>query len=213
MYIAAVALFLPLFGLVTLLIPVFVAVEWLSLGDSTNRIFVTISTSIITIAGSCFMAVSNRTGKYVTVVQILLCVLASCFLFRPYFSFNNAEVKIESSERMLEGLEESGALSWEVYHKYCIPLSQSNRIPTQIRCLHLDGTEIRHWDGIVLDIGIGKVFNWRRDFVKKYFPVFKNYIFCYFGEINQANCFEGEICDIKEFIDGDKRCNVDKWNK
>ena len=221
---AGIFLFLPLFGLVTLLIPVFAAVEWLSLTDSTNRIFVTISTSIIAIAGSCFMAISNRTGKYVTFVQILLCVLATCFLFRPYMLGNEemnyssylsqapTESKTVESQRILEAIEEPGALNWDLYYKYCLGRSSSNRINTQIRCSHLDGSEV-YWDGVVTDIGISNVKNWRQDLIQNYLPEFlSNQIFCYVGEVNQANCFEGESCEIKDYIEGKKKCNVDKWN-
>lgn len=221
---AGVFLFLPLFGLVTLLIPVFAAVEWLSLTDSTNRIFVTISTSIVAIIGSCFMAISNRTGKYVTFVQILLCILASCFLFRPYMMGSeetmyssyleqtSAEQKNAQSDRIMDALDEPGALSWNLYHKYCLAWTHTNRINTQIRCSHLDGSEI-YWDGVVGDVGISNVRNWRRDLLQNYVPDFvSSQLVCYFGDHNRANCFEGENCDIKDFIDGQKKCNVDKWN-
>lgn len=221
---AGVFLFLPLFGLVTLLIPVFAAVEWLSLTNSTNRIFITISTLIVAITGSCFMAISNRTGKYVTFVQILLCILASCFLFRPYMmgaeenlyssylEQSSAESKVAQAARILDAMDESGALSWELYHKYCLAWTHTNRINTQIRCSHLDGTEI-YWDGVVSDVGISNVKNWRRDLLENYIPkFFSSQLVCYFGELTQANCFEGENCNIKDFIEGQKHCNVDKWN-
>jgi wolfamin len=221
---AGVFLFLPLFGLVTLLIPVFAAVEWLSLTESTNRIFITISTSIIAITGSCFMAVSNRTGKYVTVVQILLCILASCFLFRPYMMGNeetiygsylqqtSAESKVSQSDRILDALDEPGALSWDLYHKYCLAWSHTNRINTQIRCSHLDGSEVS-WDGVLSDVGISNVRNWRRDLMQNYVPEFvSNSLVCYFGEANRANCFDGENCEIKDFMESQKKCNVDMYN-
>lgn len=221
---AGVFLFLPLFGLVTLLIPVFAAVEWLSLTDSTNRIFVTISTSIIAITGSCFMAISNRTGKYVTFVQVLLCILASCFLFRPYMMGNeetmyssyleqtSAETKSTQSDRILDSLDESSTLTWDLYHKYCLAWTHTNRINTQIRCSHLDGSEI-YWNGVVSRVGISYVRNWRRDFMENFLPaIVSNQMFCYFGDQNRANCFEGETCEIKDFIDAQKKCNVDRWN-
>lgn len=221
---AGVLLFLPLFGLVTLLIPVFAAVEWLSLTNLSNRIFVTISTLIIAITGSCFMAISKRTGKYVTFVQILLCFLASCFLFRPYMlgrdemmyssylQETNAEAKATQNERILESLEERGTLTWDMYHKYCQEWSHISRIKTQIRCSQLDGLDI-HWDGIVSDVGLSTVRNWRRDLMQNYLPEFiSSKIICYFGELNHAVCLDGENCDIKEFIDGQKKCNLDKWN-
>ncbi|CRK88216.1 CLUMA_CG001997, isoform A [Clunio marinus] len=221
---AGIFFFLPLFGLVTLLIPVFAAVEWMSLTDATNRIFVTISTSIIAIIGSCFMAISNRVGKYVTLVQILLCILASCFLFRPYIMGNNetlyasyiqqssTESKNEQNQRILDSLDDTNSLNWDFYHKYCLSSSHSNRISTQIRCSHLDGSEV-YWDGIVSDVSIGNAKNWRRDVLMNYIPeILSNYLICYFGELNQVNCFDGEHCEIKDFIEGQKKCNVDKWN-
>lgn len=215
---AGVFLFLPLFGLVTLLIPVFAAVEWLSLTDSTNRIFVTISTTIIAVVGSCFMALSNRTGKYVTFVQILLCLLASCFLFRPYMmgseemtyssylTQTSTESKTAESQRILDSMDDPGSLSWDLYYKYCLMIPHTNRISTQIRCSHLDGSEV-YWEGSVADVEIGNARNWRRDVMQNFFvpEFFSNQLICFFGEVNRARCFEDEPCDIKDFIEGQKK--------
>lgn len=222
---AGVFLFLPLFGLVTLLIPVFAAVEWLSLTDSTNRIFVTISTTIIAVVGSCFMALSNRTGKYVTFVQILLCLLASCFLFRPYMlgseemtyssylTSTSTESKTAESQRILDSMDDPGSLSWDLYYKYCL-LTPGNRISTQIRCSHLEGSEI-YWEGSVAGVEIGNARNWRRGLMQNFLvPDFiSNQLICLFGEVNRARCFEDEPCDIKDYIEAQKKCNVDKWNR
>lgn len=222
---AGVLLFLPLFGLVTLLIPVFAAVEWLSLTDTTNRIFVTISTSIIAIIGSCFMAISNRTGKYVTVVQITLCIIASCLLFKPYMFVNESSVyssyfqspdggvKSSESERILDVIEDDSTnLHWDFYRKYCLDLTHPNRIKTQIRCSHLDGSHV-HWEGSVNQVSISGVKNWRKNLIENYLPKFiANSVLCLFGDLNEANCNDDENCEIKEFIENSKTCNVDKWN-
>jgi wolfamin len=223
---AGVLLFLPLFGLVTLLIPVFAAVEWLSLTDTTNRIFVTISTSIVAIIGSCFMAISNRTGKYVTVVQITLCIIASCLLFKPFMFVNDTSLyssyiqtsdaarKNTESERILDVIEDdSSILNWELYRKYCLDeIQQTNRIKTQIRCSHLDGSYV-HWEGSVNQVSISSVKNWRKSFIENYLPNFiYRSVICLFGDLNEANCSENENCEIKEFIENNKKCNLDKWN-
>lgn len=52
------------------MIPVFAAVEWLSLTDPTVRIVASICTAAFAIIGSCFMAANQRTEKYVTVLQV-----------------------------------------------------------------------------------------------------------------------------------------------
>lgn len=68
---AGLLLFLPLFGIVTLMVPVFVAVEWLSLTDPTVRIIASLCTAAFAIIGSCFMAAHHRTEKYITVLQVI----------------------------------------------------------------------------------------------------------------------------------------------
>jgi wolfamin len=215
---AGLLFFLPAFGLVTLLIPVFAAVEWLSVDDSTNKLFITISTSLIAILGSCFMAISNRTGKYVTYVQILLCIIASFFLFRPYVNVSSGnnmyspsymqEDKVASSREIDDG----EMLTWEAFHKYCLEPDTTNKINLQMRCSHLDKMNI-YWDGVVSDVEIARIRNWRKDLLHNYLPDFiSNSIICYYGEVNKADCFEGEKCDIKEFIEDHKKCNLDKWN-
>lgn len=63
-------LFLPLFGIVTLLIPVFVTIEWLSLADPTNRLVASICMAAFVLMISCFMATYKRTEKYITFLQV-----------------------------------------------------------------------------------------------------------------------------------------------
>ncbi|KAL7024237.1 hypothetical protein ACKWTF_012958 [Chironomus riparius] len=218
---AGILFFLPIFGLAVLLIPVFAATEWLSVSDSTNKIFITLSTSLVAILGSCFMAISNRTGKYITFIHISICILGSFFLFRPYMMRNDnnlyssylqeAAATTTKSSSIIDSIE-SESLSWEIYHKYCHSTSYSNKIDMQLRCSQLDGTNI-FWEGTVTDTEISNVRNWRRDLIINYLPdLIGNLVMCYFGDVNQANCFDGENCEIKDYIDTQRRCNVDKWN-
>lgn len=67
---AGLLLFLPLFGIVTLMIPVFAAVEWLSLTDPTVRLVASLCTAAFALVGSCVMAANHRTEKYVTFLQV-----------------------------------------------------------------------------------------------------------------------------------------------
>lgn len=67
---AGVLLFLPLFGLVSLLIPVFVVVEWLGFTNPNIRLGSTVAASLLAILGSCFLAINRTTQKYVTVLQV-----------------------------------------------------------------------------------------------------------------------------------------------
>lgn len=220
---AGIFFFLPIFGLATLLIPVFAATEWLSVSDTTNKIFITISTSLLAILGSCFLAISNRTGKYVTFIHILVCVLASGFLFRPYMMLSEQSNLYSSylqeatgskiiTTSTIESLD-SETLSWEMYHKYCLSSSYPNKLNTQLRCAQLDGSKV-YWEGTITEVEISSIRNWRKDLILNFLPeMVGNFVMCYFGELNQANCYNGENCEeIKDFIETQRRCNVDKWN-
>ncbi|KAG5673677.1 hypothetical protein PVAND_003703 [Polypedilum vanderplanki] len=212
---AGIIFFLPAFGLATLFIPVFAAVEWISVKDSTNKLFITISTSLIAILGSCFMAISHRTGKYVTYVQILLCVCACFFLCTPYMKMNdeNPYASYLQEAKVISNVDiEETTIDWKTFYKYCLESSDGNKINLQMRCRHLDGIKI-NWDGIVSDVEISQIRNWRKDFLERFLPDFiSKHIICYFGEINKAECFNNENCEIKEFIENQKQCNLDKWN-
>lgn len=85
---AGLLLFLPLFGMVTLMVPVFAAIEWLSLTDPSTKIAASICTTILFICVSCLLAAHNRTEKYITVAQIVICGISMVFLTVPYMTSN-----------------------------------------------------------------------------------------------------------------------------
>lgn len=215
---AGLLLFLPLFGIVTLLIPVFAAIEWFSLTDPTVRLIVSIIAAVLALIGSAVMAANHRTEKYVTFLQVAACVVATVFLTLPYMSsnFDETHSSLNSYESLVKHKTKSDEnlnLKWEMYHKYCHQWDHVNKIQTQLRCSHLDRTPIR-WDGFVTDVEIVKIYNYRSDFMNNYFPIFlRNFFMCFYGEKNKELCTKNEQCDdIRLFMDNQNRCNLDKWN-
>lgn len=69
---------LPLFGLVTLMIPVFVAVESLALKNAVHRLIASVSIAGIVLITSCLLASYRRTKKYVTFIQVRHSVILYC---------------------------------------------------------------------------------------------------------------------------------------
>lgn len=61
---------LPLFGLVTLMIPVFVTVESLGLTSAVHRLIASVSIAGVALLISCLLATYRRTKKYVTFIQV-----------------------------------------------------------------------------------------------------------------------------------------------
>ena len=84
---AGVLLFLPLFGLVSLLIPVFVVIEWLGFTDPNIRLGSTVVASVLALLGSCFLAINRTTQKYITVLQVSkMRLILNLFFFFPKLS-------------------------------------------------------------------------------------------------------------------------------
>lgn len=222
---AGILLFLPLFGIVTLLIPVFAVLEWLSLTDPTIRLVASIVAAIFALVGSCIMAANNRTEKYITVIQITVCVLATVFLTFPYMTSNfdvahSRESKIyddlmHEAKSEAEMDENTPTLTWPIYYKYCHQPAWEhiNKIQSQLRCSQLDSTPIK-WDGIVADVEISKINNMRSDIVKNFLPAsIANFVRCFFGDYNKPSCSTLEECDdITNFLKTQNQCNFNKWN-
>ncbi|XP_058813249.1 wolframin [Topomyia yanbarensis] len=222
-------LFLPLFGIVTLLIPVFATIEWLSLTDSTVRLWSSISAAIIAILISFYMAASRRTEKYITILQISICLIATIFLTLPHMMSNFETLHTSEAAGLYDSSTVSSqsknqpmppnSLSWESYHKFCHQPAWDrlgNKIRTQLRCAHLDGTTVR-WEGSVIDLEIASRRNLRAEFIHSYLPrLLADRIACFYGERVEPACGpteEQQHCEeMKNFMQQQVRCHLDKWN-
>uniref|UniRef100_A0A336MAJ0 CSON014352 protein n=1 Tax=Culicoides sonorensis TaxID=179676 RepID=A0A336MAJ0_CULSO len=190
-------LFLPLFGIATLLIPVFAAIEWLSLTDPTIRLM---SSVIATV----FLTFPYMTNDFESHSKSKL------------FDSHGIDVDLKTQPRsMLIDDLPANPLTWDQFYKYCNKPAweKVTKVKTQLRCSHLDGTVI-HWEGSFADIEITKVKNFRADLIKFIFPDFLgNAIACFYGDENKDGCKIGEECDeIKKLLKDEPRCNLDKWN-
>ncbi|XP_055616658.1 wolframin [Toxorhynchites rutilus septentrionalis] len=216
-------LFLPLFGIVTLLIPVFATIEWLSLTDSTVRMWSSIGAAAFVILISFYMAASRRTEKYITFLQIAICLIATIFLTLPHMMSN-----FESVHSSDEGLYQSStipseskdqSLNWEDYYKFCHQPAWDqlgNQIQTQLRCARLDGTVVR-WEGNVGSLEITNRRNLLADMIRTYLPKsWADRVACFYGERVEHMCGPGEdprhCGKMKIFMQQHARCHLDKWN-
>ncbi|XP_053692537.1 wolframin [Sabethes cyaneus] len=221
-------LFLPLFGIVTLLIPVFATIEWLSLTDSTVRLWSSVSAAIIAILISFYMATSRRTEKYITFLQITVCVIATVFLTLPHMMSNFETLHRTETADLYESStvasqtksqQPPSSLSWESYYKFCHQPAWDrlgNKIRTQLRCAHLDGTAVR-WEGSVQDLEIVTRRNLRADLIHSYLPrLLADRIACFYGERVEPLCDpseEQQHCEeMNSFMRQRTRCHLDKWN-
>ncbi|XP_036324276.1 wolframin [Rhagoletis pomonella] len=197
---AGILLFLPLFGLVSLLIPVFVAIDWMGFTDPGIRLGSTLAAAVLALLGSCFLALNRRTQKYITVLQVVVCIIAACILTLPYMTANfkdsprfgnvisldkhvpaidslgNSLNVVEGTDSIRDNEEEhiphiSGPLSWQRFYTLCgQPAAEKNN---KIK------TQLRcaHlegmavvWTGTVTQVKISRVTNIRAEYINKYLP-------------------------------------------
>ncbi|XP_049281665.1 wolframin [Anopheles funestus] len=228
-------LFLPLFGIVTLLIPVFAVIEWLSLTDSTVRLWSSIAAAVTAIAISGYMASSRRTERYITFLQIAICVIGTVFLTLPHMMSNfetigmneNRLFESTASDSLGDHREQTSgrdalpsSLSWDLYYQFCHQPAwdTENKVKTQLRCTNLDGTFVR-WEGTVVDMAISSRRNLRAQLIEGYLPKFlADRINCIYGEPIEPDCgnlngsVEGECENLKHFMRRQRTCHLNKWN-
>lgn len=94
---SGILLFLPLFGLLSLLVPVFVVIEWLGFTEPNIRWGSTVVASLVALLCSCFLAINHKTQKYITVIQVSVKKWATFpILVFPNLVFKMFQIKFSS---------------------------------------------------------------------------------------------------------------------
>lgn len=217
--VSGMLLFLPLFGLATILIPIFACIEWLSLSDPTLRLMTAVIATLLAIGASILLAGFHRTERYITTFQMIVCVAAIVFLTAPYMhhpEYDESPRDLFHHQDLTPAQESAPNWSWDVFYKYCKQPawdSGASKMKTQIRCAHLDGTRI-YWQGSVLEVEIAAIRNVRLHWIRRLLPEWlAEVVVCYYGEPNKDDCLAGEECgEIRKLISEQNQCNLDKWN-
>ncbi|KAH8311968.1 hypothetical protein KR044_008820 [Drosophila immigrans] len=227
---AGVVLFLPLFGIVALLVPVFVAIDSLGLASEQLRWGSTAIACSLVVLLSCVLALNRATQKYITMLQLLVGLTTACMLVFPYMTssfkdtprYNAVPSVLSTPNPALHSVPV--ALQWERFHELCAqPVQeQPNKIKAQLRCSHLNGMFVA-WEGKVSQVQIAKVYNMLEHVVANYLPNWMGKLLrCVHGE-HIAQHFQ---CDakqdakcaawqrvIKDLSAQTGHCTLQRWNR
>ncbi|XP_011208584.2 wolframin [Bactrocera dorsalis] len=197
---AGILLFLPLFGLVSLLIPVFVIIDWMGFTDPGVRLGSTLVAAIFVLLGSCFLALHRTTQKYVTIIQVVLCITAACILTFPYMTANFKDsprfsniVALDKDESIINTMDNNdnveeriddihkhendempsitGPLHWQRFYTLCG--QAANEQSNKIKSqLRCAHLEGMDviWVGTVTQVHISRVSNIRAEYLNRYLP-------------------------------------------
>ncbi|KAH8330616.1 hypothetical protein KR067_005782 [Drosophila pandora] len=223
---AGIVLFLPLFGIVALLVPVFVAIDSLGLASEQLRWGSTAITCGLVVVVSCILALNRATQKYITMLQLIMAVTTACVLVFPYMTSNFKDTpRFNAIPRAgLHSLSEVETLQWDRFHSLCAQpvFEQPNKIKTQLRCAHLNGVPVT-WEGSIAKVEISKVTNTLEDVIANYLPVWlARMMRCVYGEnISQhfqcdpksdAQCEEWQGV-LKALKAESGSCTLHRWNR
>ncbi|KAH8419214.1 hypothetical protein KR222_010704 [Zaprionus bogoriensis] len=227
---AGIVLFLPLFGIVALLVPVFVAIDSLGLASEQLRWGTTAIACSLVVLLSCVLALNRATQKYITMLQLLVGITTACLLVFPYMTssiketprFNAMPTVLSSPNVARRPIPD--VLQWERFYELCAsPVQdQPNKIQAQLRCSHLHGMSVA-WEGKVVHLQIARVSNMLENIVANYLPTWLAKVLrCVHGENiaqqfqcdpqQDAQCAEWQRV-IKTVTAQTGHCTLQRWNR
>ncbi|GAB0093796.1 Wolframin [Sergentomyia squamirostris] len=225
---AGIFLFLPLFGIATLLLPVFTIVDSFVTTTPTIKLSVIAFVAIVILIGCSFLATNATTQKYLTFVQFSICLAVIGIQISPMLTSNiglplNEESLFSPLVETLTPIDNSPpdfldrpfGVRWEIFYRYCQHPSWEHvsKVNSRIRCNALNGVTVK-WEGTVKEVDLIRIRNTRETVLKYVRPKFlRDLLMCYFGERTDVKCGPSEDCDaMKEFIETDVKCNLGKYN-
>ncbi|ALC47781.1 wfs1 [Drosophila busckii] len=227
---AGLVLFLPLFGIVALLVPVFVAIDSLGLSSEHLRWGTTAIACSFVLLLSCALALNRATQKYITILQLLIGLITVCVLVFPYMTSSfkdtprfHAMPSIDSTPSV-SNQSPTGSLQWQRFYELCLqPVTeQPNKIKAQLRCSHLNGVHVA-WQGKVTYVQISSVSNRLEHIIANYFPNWLGKLLrCVHGERIaqhfQCGAEEDEHCvewlrTLKTLGGHTESCTLQNWNR
>ncbi|GBP32554.1 Wolframin [Eumeta japonica] len=214
---ACTFLFLPLIGVVTLVLPIFACLQYITLTKFLYITFMFLGL-VLSLTVTCLLAKTEATKKLVTPIQLAIGFVALVYFggqFLQSIDENNISNNIldlvgdkKSGFRTLlkndfsdTDYDESYHISWDDYYSQCHSMSwfESNMAATQIKCAILDGTNV-DWQGYIKEVTVKSVTNKWNDFAEILPGFLQEYFKCYYGE-EYLN-----LCQSSESLHSAKDC-------
>ncbi|KAL4708591.1 hypothetical protein ACJJTC_014199 [Scirpophaga incertulas] len=230
-------LFLPLMGLLSVILPVFAFLQYITLSRVLYTVAIVLA-FVLSLSVSCLLAKTEATKKFITPFQFTIGLLTLIY-FGNQFVTNvqddglpsglidligddkNSIKNLLKSEFITDYDDTTYHVSWEDYYNQCNSPSWTdfNTAETQIKCAVLDGANV-NWEGYVQDVKLNSVVNRWRDFESWLPGFFKEYFKCYYGEEYETLCSGSAGSDLKEceFVQSvarqsGKMCHLDNFNE
>lgn len=198
-----VVLFLPLVGLMTVLIPVSAVTKYVLTVTTVTHVYFTCSLFIFVFILAIISYVSLAKSKfkcYSVFLQVLFTVISAYFLSQS-LSLNQAADFTQMPK----------SLTFDQYDRLC---NTQSDISTHIKCSQLNGLTI-HWEAYIHSITMTSTSNTVKYVFDKLPQFARQPFYCYYGDPIERNCqFNDDDCiafyDSIKYMNG---CSLDKYNK
>lgn len=203
-----VVLFLPLVGLMTVLIPVTAVTKYALTVSTVNHIYFTCSLFIFVfvLAIITYVSLAKSRFKYYSVFLQALFTVISVYFLSQSLSLNQIQDFTTSEQGVMPK-----SLSFDQYERLC---NNANDLSTSMKCAELNGLQIQ-WEGYVHSITMTSTSNAVK-YLFDYLPEFvRRPFYCYYGDPIESNCqFNDDDCiafyDSIKYING---CSLEKYTR
>ncbi|XP_047512380.1 wolframin [Pieris napi] len=230
-------LFLPLIGVVTVTLPIFAFLQYITVPRLVYTATVLFALTV-TLGVTCVLAKTEATKKFVTPFQLAIGLITLIYFSNQLLTGiqdegvpsgllelitdDKASLKnLLKNEFITDYEENTNFVEWEDYYNNCHAPSwiNNNMASTQIKCSILDGAKI-NWEGYIKDVTVTNVRNKWNDF-SLWLPGFlREYFKCYYGEEFSTLCSRPEDIDLEgcEFVrtvarQSGKNCHLNNLNE
>ncbi|CAG9760957.1 unnamed protein product [Ceutorhynchus assimilis] len=197
-------LFLPLMGLMSVIIPVVAITQWIV----TSNVIYTITIFIVLLSicyAVSFVCAKTKYAQYTAIVQVILMLVACFSLIKTFDRSTNISIDVEPT------------LEWQSFERLCYQKyweGTENTASAQTRCAELEHTQI-FWEGLVVSVNLVSISN-NYKFIFDMFPkLISDHLYCLYGKRESVSCHQDDSsqsdCTILQEYPQNK-CTLKEYN-
>lgn len=202
-------LFLPLVGLMSVILPVAAVTKWIVTSNFiyTIALFLFLLTICLAV---CYICARTKYAQYTASVQVILMVLAFFALLKSSEHngniSNNFEMEIKPKE-----------LEWEIFQQLCHRRhweGTENMASAQARCADLEGSQV-FWEGTVSHVKLLSVTNNYKTLLDKFPKFIAEHFYCVYGKTTKSVCDQEDshrITDYSVLQQSPDKCTLKEYN-
>ncbi|XP_076266429.1 wolframin ER transmembrane glycoprotein wfs1 [Rhynchophorus ferrugineus] len=184
--------FLPLVGLMSVILPVAAITKWVISSNLIYSIGLFLFLLMICLA-VCYACAKTKYAPYTAALQVVLMLIAFFALLKS--SLYNGNL----SNEYPMGIE-TKTLDWDSFESLCYKKmyhEKENRAEAQLRCAELEGSQV-FWEATVTEVKLTSITNKYKSVIDKFPKFLSDYLRCFYGKPVKTNCDQDDAGQISD---------------